>query len=147
VESSPAHQSVDDSYGEYLLNKLSSVGRFWSSSLRRAWPSGEILIDFAYADMIYLNVYHHVMNYDYDHDLVVLIVMIGGLPIIEAQISMNAHHYCVGYCVYSTAIDCHHGTMARCRLCHRHQAHRGILRVDYPGHSVRELGHVLTDLR
>jgi hypothetical protein len=83
------------------------------------------------------------MNYDYDHDLVVLIMMIGGLLIVDAQISMNASHYCVDYCTYSTVINCHHETMDRCHLHHRHQAHRGILMVDYPGHSVRELGYIL----
>jgi hypothetical protein len=119
------------------------VGQFWSSSLWRAWPSGEILIEFAYAETIYVTIYHHVVNYDYDHDLVVLIVTIGGLLIIEAQILMNVHHYCVDYCVYSTVIDRHHETMDRFCCHHRHQAHHGILRVDYPSHSVRESGHIL----
>ena len=105
------------------------------------------MIDFAYDETICLIVSHHVVSYDYDHDLVVLIVMIGGLPIVEAQISMNTRHYYVGYCVYSATIDHHHEMMDRFHRHHRHQAHRSILRADYPGHSVCELGHVLIEHR
>jgi len=108
---------------------------------------GEILINFTYDEMIWLIVYHAVVNYDYDRDLVVSIVTIGDLPTIDAQISMNARHYCVDYCIYSTTIGHYHGTMARCRLHHHHQAHCGILRADHPGHSVCESGHILTKLR
>jgi hypothetical protein len=143
VESSPAHQLVDDSYGECLSDKLNGVGRFWSSSLQRAWPLAKILINFAHVETIYVTVHPHVVSYDYDHNLVVLVITIGGLLIIEAQILMNARHYCVDYCVYSTAIDRHHEMMDRFRRHHHHQAHRSILRADYPGHLVRELGHVL----
>jgi len=96
--------------------------------------------------MICLTIHHDVVNYDYDHDLAVLIVTIGGLLIINAQTSMNAHHYCVGYCVYLTAIDHHHEMMARCHhLCHRHQAHLSTLMADYLDHSVRESGHILIE--
>ena len=144
MESSPAHQLVDGSYGECLLDKPNSVGQFRSSSLRRAWPLGEILTDFTYVEPICVTVYPHVMNYDYDHDLVVLVVRISGLLTVEAQILMNACHYCVSYCIYSTAIDRHHETMDRFRRHHRHQARHGILTADYPGHLVHESGHVLT---
>jgi hypothetical protein len=123
------------------------MGQFRSSSLRRAWPLNEILIDFAYVGTIYVIIYPHVMNYDYNHDLVVVVVTIVGLLIVEAQILMNVCHYCVNYCVYSTAIDHHHETMDRFRRHHRHQVHRGIPRADYPDHSVRESGHVLSGHR
>ena len=143
MESSPAHQLVDDSYGECLLDKPNSVGWFQLSSLRRAWPSGEILINFAYVETIYVTVYPHVVNYDYDHNLVVLVVRIGGLLTVEAQILMNVCHYCVDYCVYSTAIDHNHEMMVCFHCCHCHQAHHSILTADYPTHSVHESGHIL----
>jgi len=90
--------------------------------------------------MICLIVYHYVVYYDYDHDLSVSIMTIGGLPIVNAQISMNMHHYCVGYCVYSTVIYNHHEMMDR---CHHHQDNCSTLMVDYPDHLVHESGHVL----
>jgi len=93
--------------------------------------------------MICLIIYHYVTNYDYDCDLIVSIMTISGLLTVDAQISMNTHHYCVNYCVYSTVIDCHHETMDHCHLHHCHQAHHSILTVDYLGHLVRELGHIL----
>jgi len=123
------------------------MGRSWSSSLWRASLLGKILINFAYNEMIWTIVHRAVVNYNYDHDLVVSITMISDLPIVEAQISMIACHHCVNYCAYSIAIDRHPETMDHFRHRHRHQAHHGILRADYLSHSACELGHVLIEHR